>query len=238
MAGLAAEQGFTTACTKLLGSLANAGIVVGSAAKDLADPGWGVQTSLVLWGAVVHRQRTVALIAGPPALAVEGPRQPKSIQKFQRFTSAHVESRNTIASPEIGVPGAVTGEFFARLDLRWDLTAWVERQMNRELFLSNEGRVHTCAACLRQHGAFCDWRPPLGTAWLPEYDICVEDTPEELHACTGPNGVVDADGHPVLARFFSMGGSEGLASCEDMQFQRANRELHLSSALSRFVHQK
>merc|ERR1719507_982489 len=120
--------------------------------------------------------------------------------------------------------------------LDWDITPWVERKMNRKLFLQNRERVQACTACLGESKGFCDWRTPLGTLWTQELDVCVEDNQEERHRCTRETGVLDDRSRAIHATFYSMSTSgSGLAACNGIDFPRTNREFRLNNMLKKFL---
>jgi len=231
------QKTFTAVCTKFLDSLADHGVVKAPGADPLApneETSW--QSELVLWGAIIHREKAVQLTAGPQGLALNEDGSPKTYHKYQRYMSVHVENFNYLQAPTISFgPGSSGLEFYAKLDFTWDLTHWVERRMNAKLFAENQERIEACTACLRKRFAFCDWRVPLETLWTKEYDVCVNDTAEEQEYCSQENGVVDSVGHPVTATFYSISDSkDGMAACQGIPFPRANREFRLNDNLRRY----
>mmetsp|Transcript_110513 Transcript_110513/g.276715 ORF Transcript_110513/g.276715 Transcript_110513/m.276715 type:complete len:604 (+) Transcript_110513:138-1949(+) len=240
------KSSFHIVCTRFLNSLANEGVfeatripagVVEAPGSHAEGPSWGYNAMLVVWGAVVHRQQPVHLIAGPPALAQMDPHAPGTRYKFQKYVSVHLESWNRISTPQLGLlPSWV--EFHTKLELDWDITPWVERRMNRELFLQHGDRVRKCIACLKEQRAFCDWRVPLGTLWEPQHDTCVSDSAQEHESCTRENGVVDEFGDPVRAVFYSARNASGVAACRAIPWTMANHDFHLNDKLRRYLRRK
>jgi len=76
--------------------------------------------------------------------------------------------------------------------------------------------------------------PALGSLWSPSYDVCVEDTPQELGRCVNSSEAVHEAGQEKRAEFYSTGRAEGLASCAGLKFEKANRQ-RLSHMVRRFL---
>ena len=93
-------------------------------------------------------------------------------QKIQKFFTFHAESQN-YARLTIPIPAVATIGLFARLDLIWDLTPWMERSLNFKLYKENKKRIKFCGACLHKNQSFCDWRVVLGSD-LGEADGCLD----------------------------------------------------------------
>jgi len=197
---------------------------------------WNADATLAIWGAVIHRQKSVRLISGPKALGVITPDLPQTLIKFHRAISAHIVKSDRIDWPHlsVGVPGMLLAESHTKLEIDWDVTPWVDA----ELSLQNRERVAACAACLEKKKAFCDWRPPLGALWRLEFDACVEDTLEESDRCTRDNGVVDDLGEPIHAAFYSISFGGSPAACGKISLPRANHDLQLNNMLRRYLRWK
>jgi hypothetical protein len=186
-----------------------------------------INVMAVAWGTVIHREKRVRITSGPGRLR----NTVTVIDKPEKFLGFHFENWNRM-SLEVPLPGLGKVTAFAKFDLDFDLTCFVERMINYDRFKENQKRVEFCSQCVQKGMAFCDWRVPLGKEGAGK-DECVPDSPQEKDHCESDIGVFDAVGESMKANFY--GKDDGLDACQEIDFPRWNREFRMTSIMRRYL---
>jgi len=214
---------FTLILKNFLAHMETHGVAVASAAPS--SPQFGVIPMLRIGGTVLHREKLVP---------VRQHDQVTLVPKVQKFITVHVHNWNN-ANIGVALPMLGAISINANLELDWDLTPWAERVLNRPKFLINQKRIGSCAACLQRGHAFCDWRLTYGSNWTESMDTCLPDDEKQRIRCESTTSLDDL-GNRVGAQWYSI--SEGLAACQDIDFQRANRQFRLNDVMRRYFRRK
>merc|ERR1712048_945861 len=111
-----------------------------------------VNSQLVMWYAVAHREKTMYPSTG------------HKIHKLERFYSAFVENWNR-AQYVINVPGVGALSIIGKFYVTWDITPWFQRVAHAKKRVQIRKRVDRCLSCIKKGEAFCDVRVPQDSIW-------------------------------------------------------------------------
>jgi len=269
------ERAFTSAITSFLSFLADQGVVepMGSVVPKV-DP-FRISSSLVVIGSIIHRVKHQRLERGPALMGepvhVGGVHrllygassigEPTMVTKTQKLVNINFQNWNFA---EIGLAIPFAGRFTlnARIEINFDITPWYEAWKDGWLFTQNKERIDKCKACHWHGQAFCNWRDVLADLWKPSMDVCVDNTGWAQLRCTSANGVLDEEGHQVLATFIAPRPSDledhiadndteqwlqdqvaqasvltqlsAGARCDEMTYVGANQAFEVSRAMNNF----
>jgi len=185
-----------------------------------------VDSQLVMWYAVAHRDKTMHPPTG------------HKIHKLERFYSAFVENWNR-ANYVVNVPGVGALNVMGKLYATWDITPWFQRVAHAKKREQTMQRVHRCQSCLKKGEAFCDVRVPQGPAWdavSAMWNRCVPDESSIRDVCQGSRSM-DRSGvyiHKVTGVWHTLhdGGATG---CSAIGFLPHDEHTPVPHVLRRFI---
>jgi len=221
-------SGFKKTCEVVLKHLAVYDGVSKTAPQELTDIGFQAGVAVYVFASSVLREHQVTITDGPGRF---GPGTTKDV-RVEQFLQLHIINRNN-AAMAVPLPSIGKITIFAKLQLDWDLTPWLEMGVNQVRLKQTQKRQLMCRDCLASNQSFCDWKKPLGSLWEAEtMDVCLPATIESSIGCTQDVGLSDHDGKPIRANYYDP--KEGTAVCLNIEMDLANSQFRKRDRVQRY----
>jgi len=221
-------SGFKETCEVILKHMNIYGGVSKDAPKEETDLGFQAGSTVYVFASAILREHRVTITDGPGRF---GPGTTEDV-RVEQFLQLHLMTRNR-AAMSVPLPSVGKVTLFAKLNLDWDLTPWIEMAMNQVRLKHTRQRQEMCHTCLASNQSFCDWKKALGSLWEAEsMDVCLPAILGSRDRCMRDVGLSDYDGHPIRADYYDP--RDGPAECFKIEMAMANSQFRKRDRVRRY----